>query len=59
MVKPGDQLITLEERLEAISKSLRRLTIILGVLIGTLVLHAVVGPETFAQIVSGLLELAT
>jgi hypothetical protein len=57
VVHAGDQLVTLEDRLGAMERSIRRLTIVLVALIGLLVLHAIVGPEAFGQLVQQAIEL--
>jgi len=58
-VHAGDHLVTLEERLSAMERSLRRLTWALAGWIGLQILYAAVGPEEFARIVRQLIETAT
>lgn len=58
VVHQGDHLVTLEERLVAMQKSIQRLWIALGIWIGVQVLWAIVGPEEFARIVKEFLDVA-
>lgn len=58
-VHHGDQIVTLEDRLAAMQRSIRRLSIVLAVWIGLQVLWALVGPEEFARIVRQLIGVAT
>jgi len=58
VVHAGDQVITLEERLAAMQKQIKRLTWLILVVLGLVVLNAVLGPEKFWQLVNQVLGLA-
>jgi hypothetical protein len=58
IVHAGDQLVTLDERLIAMQRSIRRLWIALIAWIAVQVLWAVVGPEEFARIIRSLIDTA-
>ncbi len=57
VVHAGDQVITLEERLDGMQKSIKRLTWALVLLIFLTILNLILGPERFWEIVNQLLNL--
>jgi hypothetical protein len=59
VVHQGDQVVTLEERLASMQRSIRRVTIVLVVWIVLQVLWAMLGPEEFARLIRQVLEAAT
>jgi cell division protein FtsB len=59
VVHQGDQVIPLEQRLETMQRSIRRLTWLLIGFIAISILHALVGPEQFQQIIQSVLDIAT
>jgi len=58
-VREGDQLVTLEERLATMERSIRRLTWLVLGFIALSILHSIVGPETFQRIIQQALEVVT
>lgn len=59
VVHQGDQLVTLEQRLVAMQRSIRRVSIVLLAWIALQVLWMMLGPEEFARIVRQILDVAT
>lgn len=59
IVHEGDHLVTLEQRLASIERSIRRLWIALGIWIGLQVLWALLGPEEFARIIRQAIDTFT
>jgi hypothetical protein len=59
VVHAGDQLVTLEERLAAIERTIHRLTWAFVGWVALQLLWAILGPEEFARIVRQLIETAT
>lgn len=56
-VHHGDQVVTLEERLASMTKTIRRLQWSLIILIGLTILNLVVGPDRFWQIINNVATL--
>jgi predicted exporter len=59
VVRQGDQIVTLEERLAAMQRSIRRLTWLVAALVVLAVLNAVLGPERFWELVGQAVEVVT